>query len=353
MGAWGPRSLLLATLVLYGCDGLLDVTPTEQVGPEVATESVAGVQALLAGVYNRMQHGDKYGGHMVIVPEVLADNARTSDPPSSFQAEFRNAIGSHLGDWSTRYQTINEVNFVIAAAEELVATQALKDRIRGEAHFLRALNYFDLARIYAYEPGREVNGWDVGLVLRTEPTRTAQDAVFLERSSNVETYRLIESDLQEAISLLSEHGGSNVFFATRGAAEALLARLYLYWERWDDAVTHATRAMANTPAQLATPADLAGMFERAPNPESLFEINFDPATESVWVNLCQACYTHPDGTCFPFGLLRNSWPYLNRKTLDGRGIRKPPHGSRSRTSGLKAKAPIRTIRPSSAMPRCS
>ncbi len=298
MGAWGPRSLLLATLVLYGCDGLLDVTPTEQVGPEVATESVAGVQALLAGVYNRMQHGDKYGGHMVIVPEVLADNARTSDPPSSFQAEFRNAIGSHLGDWSTRYQTINEVNFVIAAAEELVAPQALKDRIRGEAHFLRALNYFDLARIYAYEPGREVNGWDVGLVLRTEPTRTAQDAVFLERSSNVETYRLIESDLQEAISLLSEHGGSNVFFATRGAAEALLARLYLYWERWDDAVTHATRAMANTPAQLATPADLAGMFERAPNPESLFEINFDPATESVWVNLCQACYTHPDGTWF-------------------------------------------------------
>ena len=290
--------LALASFVIAGCDGLLDVEPTEQVGPDVATGSVAGVEALLAGVYNRMQHGDKYGSHIVIVPDVLADNARTADPPSSFQAEFRNAIGAHLGDWSTRYQTINEANFVIASAEALDAPTSITNRIKGEALFLRALNYFDLARIFAYEPGREVNGWDVGVVLRTTPTRTAEDATFRPRASVLETYTQIESDLQEAISLLSEAGRDNVFFATLGAAEALLARVYLYWERWDDAVVHATRAMANTSARLASPGEVAGMFEAAPNPESLFEINYDPATESLWVNICQACYTHPNGTWF-------------------------------------------------------
>lgn len=295
----GMTRALLATILigmpLASCD--LVVEPTEQVGPETATGSIDGVRALLAGVYNRLQHGDKYGSHMLIVPEILADNGRTSDPPVNLQNEYLNQIGSHLGEWDTRYETINEANFVIASAQALEPDPAV-NRALGEAYFLRALNYFDLARIFSYEPNQIVDGWDRGVVLRTEPTRSAGEAEFLPRSSIVETYELIEDDLLNAIDLLAVDGTDNPYFANEAAAQALLARLYLYWERWGDAVTYATRAMDNTSARLAQASEYASMWSRQPNIESVFELSYDPATESLWVNVCMACYTHEDGTWF-------------------------------------------------------
>lgn len=297
------RGLLLALLlpVATACDGdLLDVDPTEQVGPDIATGTQAGVEALLAGVYNRMQNEEQYGSVMLLVPEILADDGRPSDPPINFQAEYLNQPGDHIEGWGFRYETINEANFVIASAssDELDAPQAVKDRLRGEALFLRALNYHDLARVFAYEPNRAVGGWDRGVVLRTEPTRTVEDAEPRARSSVVETYQQIESDLLQAIDLLAASGGDDVFYATQAAAEALLARVYLYWQRWDDAAIYATRALENTSARLADPSEYRSMWEQVPNPESVWEINYDPATETLWVNNCMACYTHPDGTWF-------------------------------------------------------
>lgn len=291
-------ALVLVIGLTAGCEGLLDVEPTEAVEEDAATGTVEGVQSLLAGVYNRMQHPDKYGNHLYLVPDILADVARPSEPPQQFQAEYLNQIGAHLSGWGTRYQTINEANIVIDATESLEADPSTLDRIRGEALFLRALNYFDLARMYAYEPGRAVNGWDTGIVLRSEPTTTAADADFEARSTVQETYEFIEGDLVEAIDLLGSAGRGDVYFANEAAAQALLARVYLYWERWDDAVTYATRALGNTSARLAQPDEVAAMFDQQPNPESLFELAYDPATETIYVNECMSCYTQPDGTWF-------------------------------------------------------
>lgn len=303
-----PRKFIRAAVgftLLAGvtaCGDLLVVTPTENVPPAVATETLVGVQALLIGVYNRIQASVQYGSELMLMPEVLADNARPSDDTQRWRGQYANESGSHFGGWSARYQTVNEVNFVIASVDELEGGDAsLKNRIKGEALFLRALVYFDLARIFAYEPNHIVGGWDTGVVLRTEPTRTAEDADFVPRSTVLETYQLIEQDLLAAIGLLTSDGTTNVFFANQAAAEALLARVYLYWEKWDDAITYATRALNQTTARLADPGEYGSMFDQAPNPESVFELNFD-VVESLWVNTCKACYTHPQGTWF------DTWP---------------------------------------------
>lgn len=287
----------LLTASTLACDGLLDVEPTESVGPDIAAGTLEGVQALLTGVYNRLQHGDKYGADMMLEPEILADNGRPSDPPNQFVGEYLNQIGSHFETWDTRYQTINEANFVVASVDALDADASVKDQIKGEALFLRALTYFDLARMFAYEPNHIVGGWDVGLVLRTEPTLTAEDAAVKPRSTVLETYQLIESDLLQSIELTAA-GTDNVYFANQAAAEALLARLYLYWERWEEAASYATRALEHTTAVLASASEYPSIFATQPNPESLFELNYDPATETLWVNDCAACFTHPAGTWF-------------------------------------------------------
>jgi hypothetical protein len=271
------------------------------VPPEVATDNISGVKSLLTSTYSRLQDADSYGNDFMLLPDILADNARPSQPPinQSRVAEYSNSIGSHLGDWDGSYVAINEANYTIASALALVDKEpVLANRYHGEALFLRALFYFDLMRAYAYEPTRIANNWDVGVVLRLEPTRTAADADKRPRSKVEEVYVQIEKDLQQAITILTQHGTTNPYLATRGGAEALLAKVYLYWGKWSNAITQATAALSHTTARLAEPSEVAGMFAKAPNPESLFEVNYDAATETLWVNDCTACYTWPQGTWF-------------------------------------------------------
>jgi hypothetical protein len=298
---FAQRGLLLTVTAcaLAGCD--LTVAPSVAVPPEVATDYISGVKSLLTSTYSRLQDPDSYGNEFMLLPDILADNARPSQPPigQSRVAEYSNSIGSHLGDWEGSYVAINEANYTIASALALVDKEpVLANRYHGEALFLRALFYFDLMRAYAYEPTRIANNWDVGVVLRLEPTRTAADADKRPRSKVEEVYVQIEKDLQQAITILTQHGTTNPYLATRGGAEALLAKVYLYWGKWSNAITQATAALSHTTARLAEPSEVAGMFAKAPNPESLFEVNYDAATETLWVNDCTACYTWPQGTWF-------------------------------------------------------
>jgi tetratricopeptide (TPR) repeat protein len=280
-----------------GCDDLLVVDPTESVPPDVATGTANAVQALLLGVYDRLRGGTAYWTDMFIEPEILADNARTSSPPGAKQGEAVNQIGAHMGGWEARYQAINEANYVIASAQTITdGSDELRNRFQGEALFLRALNTFDLARIYSYEPGRVVGGWNAGVVLRTVPTRTVQEAASKARATITETYEQIESDLLQSIQLLTTAGGTNVYYATRGAAEALLGRVYLYWGDWANAVNYSTAALQHTTARLSTASEYPTIFTRQPNPESLFEVVFHSSDfNQNYVNFCLSCYLRPNG----------------------------------------------------------
>jgi hypothetical protein len=288
---------LSLALAVAACD--LGVEPTTVVAPEVATGNISGVGSILTTAYSRLQGLNFYGMELLLLPELMADNARTSQPAVNRVAEFQNSLGTHMGDWATSYQAINEANYVLVSAEPLLTREpTLANRYTGEALFLRALYYFDLVRVFAYEPGRHVNGWDVGVVLRTEPTRTAADADKRERAKVEEVYLQIEQDLLAAIPLLAQYGENNPYRATQASAEALLARVYLYWQKWDRVVAQTTAALSHTSARLAEPNEVAGMFAKAPNVESLFEINYEAATETLWVNDCAACFTWPNGTWF-------------------------------------------------------
>jgi hypothetical protein len=293
--------LAMTALTLAACD--LTVEPSVNVPPDIATESISGVRSILTSVYARLQGDDFYGNDLLLLPDLMADNARTSTPAVNRTGEFQNSIGSHMGDWAESYVAINEANYAIASSRALLDEEpVLANRYLGEALFQRALLYFDLARVFAYEPGKYVNNFDTGVVLRTEPTRSAGDADKRARVTVEEIYQQIEKDLKESTTLLAQHGEDDPFIANRAAAEALLAKVYLYWSKWSDAIAQASAALSHTGARLAEPNEVATMFSKAPNVESLFEINYDAATETLWVNDCSACYTWPNGTWF------SMWP---------------------------------------------
>ena len=132
--------------------------------------------------------------------------------------------------WSTIYTAIARTNDAIDKLEKNPAgiSPAIASRVIGEAKFLRAywLNY-------------AVQIWGPVPIVTTPGG--GKNAV---RSSETEVYQQIVNDLEDAAERLpeaSEYGLSDIGRATRGAANAALAKVYLTWAQVDDDLTDAQR----------------------------------------------------------------------------------------------------------------
>ena len=268
------------SLVLAGtsCKDALDVQPKQSIDASTALVDFTSVNAISISLYSRAQSFNYLGQRMLIAPEVLADNYTiTANSGGRYVGERVNAPGSHLDLWGTLYPAINEANFIIKNVDRVTAAQADKDALKGQAMFMRAMFNYDMVRIYGYEPGFAVNGFGEGIVLRTEPTDDVTKADFKPRSSVSAVYTAIETDLKQATALLPNAVGSaGVFRASKGAAFALLARVYLYQSKWADAEQAATDAITNkqSATTLAPAANYIASFASVPNRESMFEIDY-------------------------------------------------------------------------------
>jgi tetratricopeptide (TPR) repeat protein len=282
------KALMIGSLsvAITSCD--LETINKAALPPEIALADSAGFKSLVGSIYERVNDFNYYGQQAMIEPEIMADNMVIVNRTGRYEGEFVNEIGAHMERWGVdpgagatlsdgRYVSINEANIVIAKIDNLTDLQlrkARRDELKGEAYFLRALNYFDLHRVYSYEPGKEVDGFNLGVILRTEPVEAASQADFRERSTNVQGYELIEADLKTAIDLLPEPSAAKgyPYRASKLAAKALLAKVYLYWGRYGDAATYADQALAYTNSPLTTTANfIAGFVSGKPHPESFFE----------------------------------------------------------------------------------
>ncbi|GAA4307773.1 RagB/SusD family nutrient uptake outer membrane protein [Compostibacter hankyongensis] len=133
--------------------------------------------------------------------------------------------------WIQLYKGIGIFNSAIEGISGSPIDTADKQRFTGELKFLRAWCYFDLVRNYGGVP----------LVLKTYLPDT-----HLPRNTVKEVYDQLIADLKEAAAVLplkSAYAPADKFRASKGAALALLAKIYLYAEDWADAETAAKQVM--------------------------------------------------------------------------------------------------------------
>ncbi|TVR19440.1 MAG: RagB/SusD family nutrient uptake outer membrane protein [Balneolaceae bacterium] len=272
---------IITTLLAFAvsCDGMLNTEPTVAVSSDQIITTASGMDAVLTSAYDRLRSESLYRYWIPAGPEVLADNSELHPINSGrFSSQAENAFGSHFttGVWSTAYRLINEANIIIDGAGATQTSQSHRDRLMGEAHFLRGLAYHELLRVYSYEPNHPlINEWNQGVIIRTTPTLGLSDADLRPRSSVIEGYEQAERDFLAAIPLLQNNDQGNVYFADEATAHAGLARLYLYWERWEDALNHAQQAISTAKGSLTDFSEHENIFDVLPNPESIFELSFD------------------------------------------------------------------------------
>jgi starch-binding outer membrane protein, SusD/RagB family len=306
------KKILIAIIVsagLFSCE--LQTVDQSNLAPSVALDNAPGVQSVLFSGYRRLHLFNFFGQDAMLVGDALADNIEIVNRTGRYEQEWVNAVGTFANRYQVAYQVINDANFVIkfaplldTALTRIVPRTApttatpnpfwaddILNQVKGEAHFIRALSYMELLRIYSYEPGKEQGGFDLGVVLRDTPTEAVSNVGNRSRSTNLECYQFVENDLIQAISLMRPRSEfatrawptgmgafSTEFRAHRGTAHALLARLYLYWGRYADADAQATLALSliASPA-LVTAANYAASWSTTTHPESIFELEIRPA----------------------------------------------------------------------------
>ncbi|RYE26796.1 MAG: RagB/SusD family nutrient uptake outer membrane protein [Sphingobacteriaceae bacterium] len=301
--------------LLTSCKKLVEVLPQNSLATSVALTDVNGYQALLISVYDRIQDFGYYGRDLALEGDVLADNAFVSSGNGTrYLTTNTNSRGAIYDIWSNAYSGINELNNIIVGIDGISTintTQALlKQQIKSEAYALRGLIYFDIARIYGYEPNTIPTigtgaGFDKSAVLRLTPTLVVDNATLQNRATITETYAQIEKDLSAAITnfqALTQLSGyskpTTPYRITESATHALLGKVYLYERKYSNASTEFDNAL-NSNISFARAAGAGGYvsaFKTIPNPESLFEINFNQALEMsgvTGVNNSLFTYTQP------------------------------------------------------------
>ncbi len=280
-------------LTTTSCKKVLDVEPRLQIDAENALSSPANIEAAITNVYAGLKSTALYGRDMLAVADALSDITLTTGKSGRLVAENRNTRGSHLANWGTSYQLINEANLILDAIPGINTDAASKDRWEGELKFLRALLYLDLVKVYAYNPTAVIASQDKGgVVVKLTGTKDAVDAAaFLpSRATIAETYTQIYADLNVAIAKLTNARG--VFYATKAAAYALMSRASLYGGNWNAVVTNATNGLAQPVGRLSTAAQYVAGWRASTNPESIFEIRFATQAENIGVNTSlQTSYT--------------------------------------------------------------
>ncbi len=172
------------------------------------------------------------------------------------------ANGIINGMWVEYYGMIDKCNIVLDQVEnnkEIVATDANKIQSQAEARFLRAYAYFNMVRFFGRIP------------LITKPQVAGQAGV--PQSTPAQVYAQIESDLQFAATNLPPTWDPRfVGRATSGAANGLLAKVYLTQQKWGAAMAAANLVMTSGQYNLNTPYSEIFKEEGENSKESVFEV---------------------------------------------------------------------------------
>lgn len=134
-------------------------------------------------------------------------------------------------DWQGLYMHIGVTNAVLDKVDEFSDdSEEDRNRVKGQAYFLRAYYYYFLVNLYAEAYSAVSADEDLGVPLKNF---AAIDDRYWERATVKEVYDQIVSDLQNAITCLAGQTPRSVYWAGEDAARLLLSRVYCYMGQWE------------------------------------------------------------------------------------------------------------------------
>lgn len=263
--------LLISTI---SCDEFVKIDPPQTVLVKTTVfQSDQTAEAAVLDIYYQLKTSGFASGSLFgisFLGSLLADeqiNFFQGTPLTTAEIQQFNDNALQQGNsevqrlWADLYKCIYKVNAVLEGVEgSTKMSSSKKDQLQGEMRFLRAFCYFYLVNLWG----------DVPLVISTDYRLNAQ----LGRTPKEAVYAQLIRDLKDAeVRLPSDYAlfDDERVRATKWAAKALLARVYLYVEQWSDAEFQSTEVINNS-----------ALFEMSPNVSNVFNRNGNEAILQWW-----------------------------------------------------------------------
>ena len=234
-------------------------TLTDITFPETETDALLVTNA----AYSNLRNWWYMGGYPIagILSDDQTKGSEDGSNPDLAQIEDFTYTATHpyiLAWYQTLYQSIRHANIVIEKVPAIEMDENLKSRYIAEARFLRSHSYFTLVRLFG----------DIPKVTSTSPERT------LPRSNQLEIYNeIIIPDLVEASKTLpekSDYTDGDLGRATKGAAKALLGRVYLFLGDFENCLKYSEEVINS------------GQYNLDPSFENVFSINGEHGSGSIF-----------------------------------------------------------------------
>jgi hypothetical protein len=226
-----PVALLISWITISCSEDFLNV---DVQGGVSTTSDPKLAEKLVTGVYNSLLQGDSWGNGdvhgfaFITATSIMSDDADKGSSPTDqavpvgamddFTLTSTNKFCETL--WSGHYNSISAANQALTALAVASIDQADKEQLTGEVKFIRGYLYFNLVRMYGGVP----------LVLRVpkDADDANSDPAFQTRAEATVVYDSIIKDLQYAVDHLALRGVEAPGHASKGAAQSLLAKVYMY-----------------------------------------------------------------------------------------------------------------------------
>lgn len=261
-------TLLVVVSVMISCDDYLDILPEGEQNSENYFNSQQEYEDALIGVYDLL--GTNYLNH--ILGEIASDNSLCGGENPTDVLDWQQIDDmTHNPDnealrnvWKWMYAGISRANYIVEFQDKTDFER--KPELLAENLFLRSYYYFELVKFFG----------DVPLIV--DKRISVEESQSIDRTPASDVYAQLENDLNKAISTLP-WGQAQEGRATKGAALALLGKIYLYQEKYNEAAIALNEVINSGRYQLLSDYSTIFLNEYENNAESVFEIQYSIGVE--------------------------------------------------------------------------
>lgn len=289
--------ILITGLVLFaGCKKYLSEEPKKQASIQTVEQLEALVDNATAFAYLTSVTATYSTDDTEITRELYKNN------PSAFTIDnlqyYVNSVNGVVGAaadalWNGEYKKIFTANLILANIDQVTGNETTRQRVKADAHFIRAYSYWVLANYYC-APYSDANLGTMGLPLK----KTVDYTEPLKRATLKETYDFILSDIAEAQKVANDDVDPNrAWRISKKAIAAFMSRYYLFTGNYDQSLEQAVKALGSVNAKLVDYNTLkAGLSKSYTNPSATLnyvELNdWQPAKFLYWSEFYYTRYTY-------------------------------------------------------------
>lgn len=250
--------ILIVPLVLFitSCKKFVEAgTPKNEITNEAVFTTDASATSAIRGVYSLMMANKSFSnGELERYTGLLADELTNYSSDAEQQQFFFASLTPNNNIvygafWKQSYLYVNNVNTILEGLQQTgTLSEAVKKQLTGEALFIRAFCHFYLVNLFGDIPYITSTDYKVNAIALRIPV--------------AEVYKKITEDLLQAQLLMTEgfsFSNNERIQANKGAATALLARVYLFTSEWTKAEAQASSLLSNT-ATYSLETDLTKVF---------------------------------------------------------------------------------------------